>query len=111
MRPKAERVLVAFEEAGVEEAGDVVGGNRAVGDAASGGFDFDQGFSPEQAPGSVADYFDAEIALGSGEADCVGYGFGACGESCGVGGDEDFGGLGEGMDRGRRGLLRMSTAP
>ena len=55
-------MLAAFEEAGVEEGGNVVGLDRAEGDAARGQLDFHERLEPEHAARAVAHQADVEAA-------------------------------------------------
>ena len=38
----AERMILAFEQPGIEQPGDILGRDRAIGDAAGGRLDLDQ---------------------------------------------------------------------
>ncbi len=57
-------VGAAFEQAGGDQARDIVGVDRAVADAAFGGLDLDQGLQLVHAARAVADEGDGEALLG-----------------------------------------------
>ena len=53
-QPEAQRMWLAVEEPGIEQAGHVLGRDRAIGDAAGRRFHLDQRLQPEQAARAVA---------------------------------------------------------
>ena len=59
----AQRMRLCLQHASIEQAGQVFHFHRAVGHAALGGFDFNQGFQPQQATRAIAHQLDVQATL------------------------------------------------
>jgi hypothetical protein len=84
-----ERMVGAIEQAGIQQAGDIPGGDRTIGHTATRRLDLDQHFEPVQAARTVAD--NGRIELAGDDLGLEGFhdAFGADGKGCGIAGDEN----------------------
>jgi hypothetical protein len=95
-----ELMLLAFQEAALEEARNVGGLHRAVGDAAGRRFNLDQRFEPKHAARAVADDLDLGVAL---------LGFGGNGLGDGIGAHRQSGSIARDIDPGHARVSRSRS--